>query len=132
MTKEFTMSEYAYIKVSFRNEGVIRGALNIVITANLKTPICGVEVTDKYRIICWSRKGKTYFNLDIVLTSLELPHSQLYLSREEVVFNKDNLDYFIKKSDSVRFQKLPYFLQKYLRENLFYIMKEAPEETVAK
>ena len=125
------MSEYVYIKVSFRNEGVIRGALNIVITANIKD-INGVEVVDKYRIICWSRKGKTYFNLDIVLTSLELPHSQLYLSREEVVFNKDNLNYFTKKSDSIRFQKLPYFLQKYLKENLFHIMKEAPEETVAK
>jgi hypothetical protein len=131
MTKEFTMSEYVYIKVSFRHEGVVKGALTIVITANIKD-INGVDVVDKYKIICWSRKGKTYFNLDIVLTSLELPHSQLYLSREEVVFNKDNLDYFTKKSDLVRFQKLPYFLQKYLRENLFHIMKEAPEENLAK
>jgi hypothetical protein len=125
------MSENDQVNLSFRHKGVVKGALTIVITANIKD-INGVDVVDKYKIICWSRKGKTYFNLDIVLTSLELPHSQLYLSREEVVFNKDNLDYFTKKSDLVRFQKLPYFLQKYLRENLFHIMKEAPEENLAK
>lgn len=125
------MSEDVYSKVSFRNEGVVKGALNIVITSTVKD-ISGDDVVDKYRIICWKKYGKTYFNLDIILTSLELPHSQLYLSREEVVFNKDKLDYFIKISDSVRLQKLPSFLQKYLKENLFHIMNEAPEETVAK
>jgi len=121
-----------HLSLSFRNEGFVKGALKIVITANIKD-ISGYDVVDKYRIICWKKYGKTYFNLDIVLTSLEFPHSQLFLSKEEVIFDDENrINYFTRDSDSVRYQRLPSWLKEYLRENLFYIIKEAHEETVAK
>ncbi len=126
------MSENDQVNLSFRHEGVVKGALTIVITANTKG-INGVDVVDKYRIICWKKHGKTYFNLDIMLTSLEVVHSQLFFGKEEVFFDKKNkLDYFIRSSDSVRFQRLPNYVREYLKENLFHIMKGAPEEKVAR
>ena len=126
------MSENDKVNLSFRHEGVVKGALTIVITANVKD-INGVDVVDKYKIICWKKHRKTYVNLDVMLTSLELLHSQLFFEKEEVFFDKENkLYYFTRGSDSVRFQRLPNYLQEYLKENLFHIIKDAPEENLAK
>jgi len=126
------MSENDQVNLSFRHEGVVKGALTIVITANTKD-INGVDVVDKYKIICWKKHRKTYFNLDIILTSLEVVHSQLFFEKEEVFFDKkNNLDCFIRGSDSIRFQQLPNYVREYLKENLFHIMKGAPKEKVAR
>ena len=117
------------LKVSFCNQGIINNTLSILITAAYKDAD-GIESHKKYRIFSWKSNNISYFNIDSLVTSLQIYHSKLFLCTESVFFDNENkMSHFSSRTLAQDFYSLPGCVKDYLRDNLYFIMKEAPNTT---
>ncbi len=117
------------LKVSFCNQGIINHALSILITAAYKDAD-GIESHEKYRIFSWKSNNISYFNIDSLVSTLQIPHSKLFICTESVFFDDENkMSHFSSRTLAQDFYSLPGYIKDYLRDNLYFIMKEAPNTT---
>jgi hypothetical protein len=117
-----------HFNLSFRNEGVVNGNLTIVITYTVNA-IESPAFVETCTISCSrNSKGKARFCIFGINNSQVVPNMGFTCSEEEVVFDDKNRISYFNIAEVLHFDYLPCPIREYLKENLFYIMKDAPKK----